>query len=108
MNPTPKKNKSNRPVSDLSPHLFWDVDQKEIDWKNDAAFIVERILQYGVIEDWAILVKKFGIPKIADLAKKIRSLDPVSHNFIAVISDTPLNEFRCYTERQSNPTLWNS
>jgi len=95
-------------VSALSPYLFWDCDQSKITWESDASFLVERILQRGMISDWELLKQAYGVEKIAKIATQLRSIDPVSLSFISFISGIPENKFRCYTERQSNPTLWNS
>ncbi len=95
-------------ISELSDHLFWDVDKEKISWEGNKHLIVQRVLQYGTMNDWNILKTIFGIKGIAAIAMEIRDLDPVSHNFIATISDTPKEKYRCFIERQSNPTLWNS
>lgn len=95
-------------ISDLSHHLFWDCDRSKITWEGNSQFLVGRILEYGLIEDWKVLKRVYGIQKTASIAKEIRSLDAVTLSFISLISGIPENQFRCYTERQLNPTLWNS
>lgn len=95
-------------ISDLSPHLFWDCDQSKVSWEDHAQFLVGRILEYGLIEDWIALKRIYSIEKIAFHARKIRCLDAVTLSFISLVSGIPENHFRCYTEKQLNPTLWNS
>jgi hypothetical protein len=95
-------------ISDLSPHLFWDCDQSEVTWENDSLLLVERILQYGIMKDWEILKSAYSLKEIANCAQQLKSIDPVSLSFISLISGIPKSKFRCYTEKQLNPTLWNS
>lgn len=95
-------------VSDLSCGLFWDVDAGKLDWSKDSKLIVERVLQFGRLRDWKIITGKYGLQDIAKIAMQIRSLDSVSLSFISFVSGHPLEEFRCYTEKQLNPTPWNS
>src|SRR5665811_272074 len=91
----------------LSDHLFWDINKKELDIHGNFRFILTRVLEYGELKDWILLCKYFGIKKITDEAKEIRSLDDKSLHFIATISDTKLEEFKCYTWKQSIPKHWN-
>lgn len=92
----------------FSEHLFWDVYREEIDMDAHASFMVQRVLEYGTIDDWRLLRSYYGLDHIVSLCKAMRSLDPVCLSFISAISNTPKESFRCYHTRQSNPTLWNS
>ena len=94
-------------INTLSPHLFWDVDIRELSLKVNKEFIVKRILEYGLLTDWLQLSKSLDIEEIADAVSNIRDLDPKSLSFIAVISKRPKEKFLCYTIQQSNPLLWN-
>jgi len=93
----------NKKISLLSSHLFWDVDRDAVNWEEDASFLVQRILEYGKDEDWQLLKQTYGIAKIAKIATKLRSLDDISLHFIATISNTPLEKFRCYKNKQLHP-----
>ena len=58
-------NKSNKDwTQDLSPHLFWDADTTKIDPEKHAELIVQRILEYGLLKDWQLLKKHYGLEKI--------------------------------------------
>ncbi len=94
-------------ITSLSAHLFWDVDPKTLSFEKNMDFIVGRILEYGLMEDWILLRDSLGIQGIAEIAMNIRELDPVSLNFIASISKIPIEKFRCYTTQQSIPQHWN-
>lgn len=92
----------------FSEHLFWDVAREEVDMDTHAAFVVQRVLEYGTMEDWRLLRDYYGIDHIVTLCQAMRTLDPVCLSFISAIADTPKETFRCYHTRQSMPTPWNS
>jgi hypothetical protein len=88
-----------KPASILPPHLFWDVNPENLEWEKNHQLIIERVLERGTLDQWKTIVSVYGLEKIVDTVKKMRSLDPVSLHFIAAISGSPLTEFRCYNTR---------
>jgi len=70
-------------------------------------YIVKKVLEYGLIDDWQLLQRYYGIEKIAEIAKSFRELDKKTLSFISFLSNTPLKEFRCYNYQQSIPQHWN-
>ena len=97
----------NDELSGLSPHLFWDVDRMSLDSQKNKKFLIQRVLEYGLINDWRIISSYYGIPEIADIACTIRGLDLKAAAFISILSKKPLEEFICYTTRSSTPPHWN-
>jgi len=92
----------------FSPHLFWDVDIADIDIEKNKIWLIGRVLDYGVWSDWKLISNHFTKQEIKDAALNIRCMSAKSLNFISLYTQTPINEFRCYTERQLNPSPWNS
>ena len=100
--------KDNRDIFDsFSDFLFWDVDRTQLDSGKNSRFVVKRVLEYGLFDDWELLVQLYGLKRITNEAKQIRNLDRKSMFFIAAIADVKLEEFRCYTTNQSIPQHWN-
>lgn len=95
-------------LNQLSEVLFWDIDRSQADMDSCPQQIVQRVLEYGNWNDWKTILSYYGMPRIVELCKQMRNLDPVCLSYISLISDTPKEEFRCYQLAQSNPTLWNS
>ena len=91
----------------FSEHLFWDIDEQELDMDKHAAFIVERVLDYGFMNDWLLIKEYYSLDQIAEIAKNVRNLMPKSLSFISSITDTQITDYRCYKQTQSNPLLWN-
>ena len=90
-------------IQKFSDHLFWDVDRSSVDLSAHAPFMVQRVLEYGGIGDWGLLLSYYGLDSIVEICKHLRSLEPRALAFISTISETPEEEFRCYHTRQSNP-----
>lgn len=90
-------------IARFSENLFWDVRREDIDAERNAPYIVQRVLEYGTIGDWELLKSTFGLPKIVDIAKQLRSLEDRALSYLSVISHTPKETFRCYILKQSTP-----
>ena len=95
-------------ISKFSSHLFWDTDQSSVNPEEHKSFIVQRVLEYGLMEDWKELNRSLDIREIASCACELRTLEPRALHFISLLSDVPLEQFRCYNTAQSMPDFWNS
>ena len=92
----------------LNPYLFWDFDTTQFDIDENAAWIIQRVLEYGQMNDWNIIEKQYGLDRIVSIAMNFRTLNPVARSFLRFLSGVKKEDFRCYRIAQSNPTLWNS
>lgn len=99
---------SNDTINQFTENLFWDTDVTTLDLNKFPAYIIQRVLEYGEMQDWRLINKIYGLPKIVEVCKGLRTLDPVCLSFICAISHTKKEDYRCYRTRQSNLTLWNS
>lgn len=95
-------------ISRLSKMLFWDMDMGQADMDKYPRHIIQRVLEYGTLEDWRIIHSYYGLDKIVEECKQMRTLDPICLAFICAKSNTKEEEYRCYHTRQSFPTLWNT
>lgn len=87
----------------FSENLFWDVRREDINVERHSAYIVQRVLEYGTIGDWELLKSHYGLPRIVEIAKQLRSLEDKALSYLSVISCTPKESFRCYMLKQSAP-----
>jgi hypothetical protein len=101
------KNNSDINIIQLSPHLFWDVDRKKIDFSKNKKWLIHRVLEYGLLKDWVLIYKYYGIEEIAQIVIQLKDLDKKSISFISVLSKIPKEKFLCYTTRQLNQEPWN-
>lgn len=95
-------------IEKLSPVVFWDMDREQVGMETCPPQIIQRVLEYGTWEDWKIIRSYYGLDRIVEYCKGMRTLDPIALSYICCISNTKEEEYRCYHFRQSNPTLWNS
>ena len=94
-------------IDRFSPYLFWDVDKSTLDMEAHALYIIKRALEYGQVQDWNIIKDYYSLPVIVSYARQLRELEPRALTYLSAISNTPIQTFRCYTTRQSNPRHWN-
>lgn len=87
-------------ISDLSPVLFWDVDQSKLSWGSSERYIIERVAHLGSLKDWLLIRKIYGDEKLKEVIRTMRYLDEKSVNYYAEVFNLPLEEFRCYRLRQ--------
>ena len=95
-------------ISDLSKYLFWDVDTANVTWQDSSIHIIEKVLKFGQMKDWKIIKEIYGFEKIKEVSLQIRSLDKVTLSFVSTLFKINKEKFRCYTQAQLYPTLWNS
>ena len=93
-------------ISDFSEHLFWDIDKNSIDIEKNKKHIISQVLSYGLINDWQLIYKYYGLQEIANITRTIRSLDDKTISFISTLSNIPKEKFLCYTIKQSIPKHW--
>ena len=62
----------NNSIANFSQHLFWDINLNNLDFENNNKFIIKRVLDYGLINDWQIIYNYYCIKKIAEIATTIR------------------------------------
>ena len=74
-------------LSALSPHLFWDIDKNRADMDSCPSQIIQRVLEYGTLDDWKLILSYYGLD--------------------CCISNTDKTQYRCYHTTQSNPARWN-
>ena len=83
-------------ISQLSPVLFWDIDREHMDVENHSAGLIQRVLEYGTLQDWRLTRDYYGMDRIVADCKRLRTLDPMALSFICAMSNTKKEEYKCY------------
>ena len=96
------------PILNFSPHLFWDVDNSNLDMDKDKKWIINRVLEYGLYNDWLLIKTQYGLKQIANSAFTMRDLSKKTVSFLSTLADVPKEKFICYTSKQSHLNCWNS
>ncbi|MBO7050420.1 MAG: hypothetical protein J6W42_07390 [Bacteroidaceae bacterium] len=95
-------------IEKLSDFLFWDMDKSQLDVEAHSLGLIQRVLERGTLQDWRLTRDFYGMDRIVNDCKRLRTLDPMALSFICAMSDTNKEDYRCYQFMQSTPTLWNS
>lgn len=45
----------------FSKNLFWDVDPSELSMEVSARYIIQRVLEYGQMNDWRLINRYYGL-----------------------------------------------
>ena len=81
-------------INKFSAHLFWDVRREDIDLDKHEQYVIKRVLEYGLLADWNLIRKYYGLSKIVEITKELRDLEPRALSYISAISKTPKEQFR--------------
>ncbi|PJA08705.1 MAG: hypothetical protein COX70_03030 [Flavobacteriales bacterium CG_4_10_14_0_2_um_filter_32_8] len=94
-------------ISNLSAHLFWDVDVSALDFEKSKSQIIYKVVEFGNINDWNIIKTVYGLETIKNISLQFRSLDVVTLSFLSHLFQLKKSNFRCYKLKQSNQNYWN-
>ena len=99
---------NNSDINLFSTNLFWDVDPSEFQMDKCPEQVVSRVLECGEWSDWCVIRDYWGLEKIAEICKRLRTMSPQALSYICCVTHTKKEDYRCYRFAQLNPTLWNS
>ncbi|MBC8053257.1 MAG: hypothetical protein H7Y13_09340 [Sphingobacteriaceae bacterium] len=97
----------NQHKPNLSNQAFWDVDMNKIDYKKNARFVIEKVLERGTHQDFLNLMQFYGSDQVKELAKQANWLSDLSINFCCKLFNIRPQDFKCYEKKQLNREHWN-
>lgn len=65
----------------LKKSLFWDVDREKLSCEKDWFFIIERILEFGDIDDFFRMKETFPEEKVREVVLKSRIISKRTCSF---------------------------
>jgi len=95
-----------KPKPVFNKRIFWDVNFEKLDYTAHANFIIERVFERGDVEDIRQCRRYYGDEKVTAILLHAKFLPEHRIHLASAVIDKPLNEFRCYILRQSNPGLF--
>jgi len=90
----------------LRRELFWDMDYNSLDEEKHEIYIVQQVLNFGTLEEFAMLVHHYGKERLKQTLKKVGCLDPKTFSFVIALWDLDKNELSCYTKKRLNQPHW--
>ena len=95
-----------KPKPIFEKRIFWDVNFENIDYDNKANFVIERVFERGDVQDVRNCRRYYGDDKVREALLNAKYLPLHTIHFASAIVDRPITDFRCYTLRQLNSTLF--
>jgi hypothetical protein len=99
---------SNISANNFSPHLFWDIDKENLDFQHSKSQIIYQVVEFGFRKDWEVLKTLYSRDDIAREVVNFRNLDKTTLAFLSVFLQLDKSEFRCYRDKPSAASFWNS
>lgn len=75
--------------------IFWDIDVEKLDTKKHSRYVIERILEYGNLDQVRFMFKTYSKEKIIKVVKTSRQFSKKTANFWAFYYNIPKDEVRC-------------
>ena len=97
---------SQKPKPIFHKRIFWDVDFEKINYDTKANFVIERVFERGDVDDIRNCRRYYGDEKVTEALLNAKFLSEHTMYLASAVINKPLKEFRCYTLRQLNPTLY--
>lgn len=95
-----------KPKPIFNKRIFWDVAFDQIDYEKKSAFVITRVFERGDVEDIRNCRRYYGDDRIREVLLNVRFLPEITMYLAAAVVDRPIEDFRCYKLRQSNPELF--
>jgi len=89
----------------FNKRIFWDINFENLDYDKKANFIIERVFERGDVPDIRNCRRYYGDEKVTEVLLNAKFLPKTRMYLAAAVIDRPLEDFRCYKLRQSNPGL---
>ncbi len=94
-------------IDKLNKKYFWDININDLEANKSNRIIIERVFNFGNLDDIKLIVDNYGITKIKNVVCNLNYIDPKTFNFLALFLNIPKTEFKCYTKKQLNNLHWN-
>ena len=75
-------------IGKLPPYLFWNIDKRQFDANIYSAQLIQRVLEYGEMDDRCAVCDFYGLDRIVHDCKTVRTLRPEALSFVCLVIDT--------------------
>lgn len=91
---------------ELDKNIFWEVNFEKIDYEKNADWVIVRVFERGDVQDIRNCRRFYGEEKIKFALINAKFLMLKTLYLASAVVQKPIEEFRCYKNRQLNPTLF--
>jgi hypothetical protein len=75
--------------------LLWDTNESDISLKKHSQYIIERVLEYGDIDEILWLKGIYDIEQIQKVLCESKRISPETGNFFSLLYNIPRESMRC-------------
>jgi hypothetical protein len=90
----------------LRRELFWDVNYDSIVWDDKFRFVIVRVFERGDVDDIRQVRRYYGDELVKQALTETKYISKHRLYLASAVINEPLEKFRCYILRQSNPPLF--
>lgn len=90
----------------LNKTYFWDIDPDSLDENKSKRIIIERVMNLGNLREIKLILRHYGKEKVKKTVCSLNYIDPKTLNFLSLLLQVPINEFKCYIRKQSTNQPW--
>lgn len=94
-------------IEQLNKAYFWDVEIKKLDEEKSKRLIIERVINFGTLDEIKLIKEFYGIKSITSTLCNLNYIDPKTLNFVSQLFHIPKTKFKCYTREQLTRQPWN-
>jgi hypothetical protein len=90
----------------ISPRIFWDIDYATLDFQKDRLYVIDKVMNFGVWNDFRELIRFYGKELVKQEIVRLPYLKKDVLNFACFFFQLKPVQFVCYTQRQSQEVHW--
>ncbi|MBD0288701.1 MAG: hypothetical protein M3342_25140 [Bacteroidota bacterium] len=95
-------------IQKLSKQAFWDTNMTTIDPETHAAFVIEKVFEYGTWQDMLAVTRYYGEERVKSNLVKSRFFFPDTISLISTIFNINREEMACSTSKPHRLNASNS
>ncbi len=88
-------------IESFTPAIFWDTTISQLDAQKHSGYIIERVLNFGTLDDWELLKKIYPKKRIFSESLKLKNLDQKAVSFLSNYFKISKTKFQCYSPKPS-------
>lgn len=97
---------NNNASAEINKVLLWDFGREDFDYRKNKKIIIQRVVEYGSIDDWSAIFSRYSEQEIIDVIKGLTSLSDLNLNFVCKVFHLDKNDLRCCTKAQWRKEHW--
>ena len=94
-------------LEQINKAYFWDIDPANLDEVKSKRIIIERVMNYGNLQEIQLVKKFYGVKEIENTLCNLNYIDPKTLNFVSLLFHIPKTKFKCYSRKQLTQQPWN-